>query len=572
MTLDPGPNVALYFDPDAYTEAHARSGAATGPAGLMGRQVAGKEFLDAYLTHGRWETLTGVVRSRDRMEPLLRLCQEHPSSRTRQRRLVSRVETDFVAAPVAPVLHYPCPPEARFAWARQSYGTRFALSGVTHTLSSAGAVQALCDLVTAPFEDYDALICTSKSVADMVRAVTGAYSDYLADRFGGTPGLRSRLEIFPLGVDPDRYRPPTDAERATERARIRATDDEVVALCVGRLSHHAKAHPFPVFHAAEQAARATGVKVHLVFAGWAAHPAIDRAFRDGARLFAPSVRVSFVDGLDPAIRSGVWRAADIFVSLPDNIQETFGLVVVEAMASGLPVVGSDWNGYRDLVVDGETGFLVPTHMLQGATLDTTTRLMFGHVKYDHFLAECSQATIVEPEAAALALTRLVGDAPLRRRMGAAGRERARRLFSWQRVIGLYEALWADQERAVVAAQPPVRRLAMYPAPETSFAGYPMAWWDDSHLVQAAPDAAARLPMILELPLTNLVGDRRCVDRTMLAGLLDSAVPSRRLGELRTDLEQGGVADSAARATLAWLLKYDLLQAVAPKTPDRREMP
>ena len=64
----------------------------------------------------------------------------------------------------------------------------------------------------------------------------------------------------------------------------------------------------------------------------------------------------------------------VFVSLPDNIQETFGLVVIEAMASGLPVVGSDWDGYRDLILDGETGCLVPTRMVRGATVQATTRL------------------------------------------------------------------------------------------------------------------------------------------------------------------------------------------------------
>ena len=131
----------------------------------------------------------------------------------------------------------------------------------------------------------------------------------------------------------------------------------MLVLCVGRLSHHAKAHPFPAFHAADQAARRTGKKVLLVFAGWAAHPAIDRAYREGAAQFAPAAASAFVDGQDPAVRTGAWHAADVFLSLPDNIQETFGLVVVEGMASGLPVVGSDWDGYRDLIVDGETGYL-----------------------------------------------------------------------------------------------------------------------------------------------------------------------------------------------------------------------
>jgi len=99
-----------------------------------------------------------------------------------------------------------------------------------------------------------------------------------------------------------------------------------------------------------------------------------KAFEDGARQFAGNLRVSIVDGTDQGKRFAVWRAADLFTSLSDNIQETFGLVIVEAMASGLPVIASDWNGYRDLVTDGETGFLVPTLMIRDATTDLISRL------------------------------------------------------------------------------------------------------------------------------------------------------------------------------------------------------
>ena len=151
------------------------------------------------------------------------------------------------------------------------------------------------------------------------------------------------------------------------RRSLDVADDEVAVLYVGRLSHHAKAHPFPMFRAASEAARASGRRVHLILAGWAAHPAVHDAFVDGARLFAANVRTSLVDGRDPQTRRRVWHAADVFVSPSDNIQETFGLAVLEAMASGLPVVASDWDGYRDLVDHGRTGFLVPTAMVEGAT-------------------------------------------------------------------------------------------------------------------------------------------------------------------------------------------------------------
>jgi len=56
-----------------------------------------------------------------------------------------------------------------------------------------------------------------------------------------------------------------------------------------------------------------------------------------------------------------YQCADIFVSLSDNRAETFGLTIIEAMLSGLPVVVSEIAGYRSVVIDGITGFYVPTY-------------------------------------------------------------------------------------------------------------------------------------------------------------------------------------------------------------------
>jgi hypothetical protein len=299
-------------------------------------------------------------------------------------------------------------------------------------------------------------------------------------------------------------------------------------------------------------------------AGWAANPTIERAFRTGARYFAPAARVTFADGQSPAVRAAIWHAADVFASLPDNIQETFGLVVVEGMASGLPVVGSDWDGYRDLVVPGETGFLVPTRMVRGATAGATARHLFGGVNYDHFLAECVQAVCVDPEVAAEALTRLVADPELRRRMGAAGRRRAVEALAWARVIRAYEDLWADQRRALAerpAATP--TGPARYPAPEVSFAGYPTAWLSDADLVRATDGAAGRLTPLATMPLTNLIADRRCGDPEAVGRVLRSADRPRSVGDLAADLEEAGTDPAAARATVAWLLKYGLLRTEEP---------
>ncbi|MHC4400774.1 MAG: glycosyltransferase family protein [Planctomycetota bacterium] len=329
MTIHPA-KIALYYDDSGYVEtlkrpAKPRPGA---PAGLMGRQVAGREFLDAYLSYGTWSELAALVPNQASGRSLLETCRSHPSSRDKQRRLrlfeVKDFSSGFLPDPPAQILHFPCPPDVRFAWARQHRPVPgYALCGVTHTLCSVHAVEALRSLLTAPFEPFDRLICTSRAVIDMVRAVTDAYAEYLRQRHGGNLQLRIGLELIPLGVDVSKFRPAAPEERAAQRRRLGIAQDEIAVLFVGRLSHHAKAHPFPMFRGLSLAAEMTGQKVHLILSGWAGGPAVLKAFRDGAGRFAKAIRVSMVDGTLPENRFAVWRAADIFTSLSDNIQETF---------------------------------------------------------------------------------------------------------------------------------------------------------------------------------------------------------------------------------------------------------
>ncbi len=577
ILAEPRPcNIGLFYDDDAYVEPVSVRDASVADraAGLVGRQVAGRSFFDAYLEHGTWNELAVLVRHKGSARSLEQFCREHTSSRSRVRRLRIFEERDFhddfAYDPPARQLYFPFPIDSRYAWARQRLGAGgFALSGVTHTLCTGNAVKQLCEYVTAPFEPHDALICTSCAVATMVRAVTGRFAQYLRDRHGGTPGLNIRLETIPLGVDTGRFHPATAEERAAARGALGIGDHEVVVLFVGRFAHHAKAHPFPMFRGIDLAAKSTGRAVRLLMSGWAPNQAIRDAFVAGARAFAPGVTVTFVDGMDPATRFKVWPAADLFVSLVDNIQETFGLVIVEAMASGLPVVAADWDGYRDLVEDGRTGLLVPTTMVCGASGAATSRLMFGELDYDHFLAEVSQTVAVDVVVAAAALARLIGDESLRASLGAAARRRALELFAWPRVIAAYEALWRDQE----AQRQDFARLhartsgsdvpAHYPPLESSFAGYPTRWLgaDECTELAASTWAAAELGRLLALPLTNHAANRRVADAGLLRLALARAEPSCSVAELDAFFRAAAIDHHSARATLAWMLKYDLIRII-----------
>ena len=86
---------------------------------------------------------------------------------------------------------------------------------------------------------------------------------------------------------------------------------------------------------------------------------MEEAFNEASDFFLEQTTIIRLDGRDPNNRYLSWSSADIFCSFADNIQETFGLTPIEAMACGLPCVVSDWNGYKETVrdqVDG-LGFL-----------------------------------------------------------------------------------------------------------------------------------------------------------------------------------------------------------------------
>lgn len=328
----------------------------------------------------------------------------------------------------------------------------FSLCGVTHTTATAGAMDELVDMLREPVMPWDALVCTTGAVVETLRRVHEAEADYLRWRFGPETRIElPQLPVIPLGVHCDDFTV-SDAARAAARAALGLDADTVTALFVGRLVFHAKAHPYAMYAGLEAAARRTGKPVALIMCGWTPNDQVADAFVSGAAAAAPSVRTIFVEGRDFARRDEAWAAADIFVSLSDNIQETFGLTPVEAMAAGLPVVATDWNGYRDTITPGLSGYRVRTWSpAPGAGFPIARGYEQGSISYDQYCWSAAATTAVDLDDVVQALSELIQNPDLRRRMGEAGRRHARERFDWAVVYRQYQELWADLNARRAAA-------------------------------------------------------------------------------------------------------------------------
>ncbi len=234
-------------------------------------------------------------------------------------------------------------------------------------------------------ERCSVVVANSQWTADLARSVL---------EFLGCAALAARVRVVPLGTTPSRFRPGIDPELVR---RNHGLESGPWLLTVARLDFH---KGIDTVIRALPAIRAAFPTVRYAVAGIGSRrDALERlvaelGLGDAVRL------LGFVSDEElPAL----YNAADLFVLASrryDLLVEGFGISIVEASASGLPVIGSRSGGIPEAIRDGETGFLVEPD---------------------------------DPAAVAAMAIRLLGDEGLRQRMGAAGRAAVESYYNWDRV-------------------------------------------------------------------------------------------------------------------------------------------
>ncbi len=210
--------------------------------------------------------------------------------------------------------------------------------------------------------------------------------------------VRDRITVVPCGVDVEQFRPDGPAAAKGDRPRL---------LCIGRLV------PRKGFDTVIRALAAVP-DAELVIAGGPVAEKLDddpeaTRLRRLAERFGVADRVRLIGAVPRPDMPALLRSADVVVCTP--WYEPFGLVPLEAMACGVPVVASAVGGFLDTVVDGATGTLVPPR---------------------------------RPDQLAAAVRKLLAEPFWREAYGTAGVDRARSRYSWDRIaagtLAVYENL------------------------------------------------------------------------------------------------------------------------------------
>ena len=263
---------------------------------------------------------------------------------------------------------------------------------------------------------YDFTVWLEKTALEMADAVIAVSEETKADIERLFPVKPERLHVIYNGIDLDEYH---KVETATALTRFGIDLARPYVLFVGRITRQKG-----IIHLVRAIEYMTpGVQVVLC-AGAPDTPEIGREM-EAAVQHAQEAHGAVIwirEMLDKPAMIELYSQAAVFCC--PSIYEPFGIINLEAMACETAVVASAVGGIKEVVVDGETGFLVPIEQMEESPFEAKNPLRFARD-----LAE--------------RVNELIADPALQKRFGRAGRKRAEEKFSWSAIAQQTKALYAS---------------------------------------------------------------------------------------------------------------------------------
>ncbi len=422
------------------------------PKKILGRGMVNLGFLKAILHTPQIQKVTLIVSSQLEAD----WCQETFGSLSRSAILniisLSKLQL-FLQQDPPHVLHILSPNLYRPLYIRNFLAKApLAVTGVTHSLGHEPFLEYMHLNLMAKPQASDALICSSRTGQSVIR-----HGIELAQANLNSPNTL-QTAIIPFAVDLNEI---AKQKNTQFKKQLGWHEEDVVLLSLGRLSAYSKMDLLPLLLAYHHLPTSLKNKCKLIIAGATGQENYDQAIQQWSEKLGIQHSVKILANVDEAQKTLLLNNCDLFISLSDNYQETFGLSLVEAMAYGLPIIASDWNGYRDLIQDGKNGFLIPTQGLsQHAKLTALSPLQLDSI--NHLLH--AQLIAIDHQVLTEKLSLLIESQALRQQMSAQCLQIVKK-FSWPEVMNQYVSLWknlyANYQATPTAAFTPMHYLKIF---------------------------------------------------------------------------------------------------------------
>ena len=426
-----------------FIEPGVEAGGWGGEGVLVGRRVANEGFLRALVRYGDVARYLFFIGEQSQVPAVQAFVNSLAHIDPQRISIAHRLDLpDLLAAGEISVLHH----ESHWGWyfdlvaMRDRYAsTHVPVTGQIHSLSYPRMLESyLRGYLNAPGLG-DAVFCSSESGRLALDETLLSVQRLAGARGWPLEPMAFERALVPLGIDIEALEASAARfPRSEMRARLSIGETALVLLCLGRFSEYDKMDLFPLIRVfARLLAQNQGREVHLILAGARQGTGTPEMVKLWGQAMGVAGRLHVVVDF-PVEEKGGWIAAsDVFVSPSDNVQETFGLSVIEAMALGIPVIASDFDGYRDTIPDS-VGWRVAT--IPEADLSSLSE--WGMSLYErplHFLL--GQGTSVDPAALLQTLAAVCADEPSRLAKGVAAKSWARATYSWEAIIPQYERVW-----------------------------------------------------------------------------------------------------------------------------------
>lgn len=244
----------------------------------------------------------------------------------------------------------------------------------------------------------DMLICPSPSTQETAMNL-GVFKNYTC--------------VINYGVDLEKFTPKSDYSEI--RKHLKIGDDKKVISIISRINPYMKMDMMPLLRILPDIVKKYPSTL-LMIVGVVQVPDYVDQLKSWIDKMGLKEAVMWVEAPDQACMEQYYQASDIFLSLSDNSGETFGLTILEAMATGKAIVLSDISGYKVHIEDGKDGVYIPTYSGE-VDLDP----MFYSQSLALFGDAFTQSVALDLPKLRAEVCRLLEDKELRLRLGNAAR-------------------------------------------------------------------------------------------------------------------------------------------------------